>query len=87
MKFTEYSIPSKAAVLIKSAPRHLVWISASLDRCRQQVDDADECLVISISSGPAFGGLENAVERFDPGVIVPRFSSGEDCVPVFCYGV
>ena len=42
MKFTEYSIPSKAAVLIKSAPRHLVWISASLDRCRQQVDDADD---------------------------------------------
>jgi len=36
----------------------------------QEVDDADEGLIVSISSGSAFRGLKDAVERFDPGVAV-----------------
>lgn len=32
-----------------------------LDRCRQQVDDTDEGLVVSISPSATFGGLENVI--------------------------
>lgn len=38
-------------------------------RC-QQVDDADERVIVAVSPGPAFGGLEDAVERFEASVAV-----------------
>ena len=38
-------------------------------RC-QQVDDADERVIVAVSPGPAFGGLEDAVERLDARVAV-----------------
>ena len=41
-----------------------------LDRRSQQVDDADERVIVSVSPGPAFGGLEDAVERFEASVAV-----------------
>ena len=41
-----------------------------LDRRSQQVDDADERVIVSVSPGPAFGGLEDAVERLDASVAV-----------------
>ena len=41
-----------------------------LDRRCQQVDDADERVIVSVSPGPAFGGLEDAVERFEASVAV-----------------
>ena len=41
-----------------------------LDRRSQQVDDADEGVIVSVSPGPAFGGLEDAVERFEASVAV-----------------
>ena len=41
-----------------------------LDRRGQQVDDADERVIVSVSPGPAFGGLEDAVERFEASVAV-----------------
>ena len=41
-----------------------------LDRRCQQVDDADERVIVSVSPGPAFGGLEDAVERLDASVAV-----------------
>ena len=36
----------------------------------QQVDDADERVIAAVSPGPAFGGLEDAVERLDARVAV-----------------
>ena len=41
-----------------------------LDRRSQQVDDADERVIVAVSPGPAFGGLEDAVERFEASVAV-----------------
>ena len=41
-----------------------------LDRRSQQVDDADEGVIVSVSPGPAFGGLEDAVERLEASVAV-----------------
>ena len=41
-----------------------------LYRRSQQVDDADEGVIVSVSPGPAFGGLEDAVERLDACVAV-----------------
>ena len=41
-----------------------------LDRRGQQVDDADERVIVSVSPGPAFGGLEDAVERLEASVAV-----------------
>ena len=41
-----------------------------LDRRGQQVDDADERVIVAVSPGPAFGGLEDAVERLDARVAV-----------------
>ena len=41
-----------------------------LDRRCQQVDDADERVIVAVSPGPAFGGLEDAVERLDACVAV-----------------
>ena len=38
-------------------------------RC-QQVDNADERVIVAVSPGPAFGGLEDAVERLDASVAV-----------------
>ena len=38
-------------------------------RC-QQVDDADERVIVAVSPGPAFGGLEDAIERLDACVAV-----------------
>ena len=38
-------------------------------RC-QQVNDADERVIVAVSPGPAFGGLEDAVERLDASVAV-----------------
>ena len=39
-------------------------------RSGKQVDNADECVIVSVSSGPAFDSLEDAVERFNPGIAV-----------------
>ena len=36
----------------------------------QQVDDADERVIVAVSPGPAFGGLEDAVECLDACVAV-----------------
>jgi len=41
-----------------------------LDRRCQQVDGADERVIVAVSPGPAFGGLEDAVERLDAGAAV-----------------
>ena len=41
-----------------------------LYRGSQQVDHAYERVIVSISSGSAFGCLEDAIECFDPGIVV-----------------
>ena len=41
-----------------------------LYRSGKQVDNADERVIVSVSPGPAFGSLEDAVECFNPGIAV-----------------
>ena len=51
-----------------------------LYRGSQQVDHADEGVIVSISSGSAFGCPKDAVERLDPGITVARRPASQDGV-------
>ena len=48
-----------------------------------QVNNIDEGVIVSIASCPALCSLEDAVERFDPGVTVPRVPPGKDGFFIF----
>ncbi len=58
---------------IKSTPndRSPIGKKCFLNWGSQEVDDVDEGLVIPVAPGPAFSGLEDAVECLCSGVIVP----------------
>ena len=45
---------------------------------RQQIDHADEGVIVPVSSGPAFGCLEDSVECLDPGIVVSRYPASQD---------
>ena len=53
----------------------------------QQVDDADEGLIVAISSGPALGSLKDTVERFKPGVAMTGLPAGQDGLAIFGHGL